>query len=132
MSIRVLPIVAALSAVFLSGCANNHEAAARVSLALEQSHIATTQSVRYRENSAEIDSASNPVLDTVAQYMRSNPAAHLEIFDTSNSTNLDGLGFDAPLSRERAEAAKAYIVSSGVDPSRVGSQGLEQVVVTPH
>lgn len=132
MKIKILPIIAVFAAVLLSGCANNHEAAARVALALEQDHIATTQAVRYRENSAQIDTASNPVLDTVVQYMKSNPTAHLEIFNTSNSNSLDGPGFDAPLSGERAEAAKAYIVASGVHPSRVESQGLEQVIVTPH
>jgi len=121
-----------LAAVLLTGCANNQGAAVQVGLELDQSHIATTQAILYRENSAQIDPASNPVLDGVVQYMKINPAAHLEIFNTSSSNNLDGAGFDAPLSRERAEAAKAYIVSSGVDPSRIHSQALEEVVVTPH
>ena len=126
----VLPVFAALAAALLSGCTNYHAAAAQVVLKLEQDHIATTQTILYRENSAQIDPASKPVLDGVVQYLKSNPAAHMEIFNSTN--NIDGTGFNFSLSRDRAESAEAYIVSSGVDPGRLHSQALEQVVVSPH
>lgn len=122
-------VFAVLTVVLVSGCTNYHSAAVQVVLALEQDHRATTRTILYRENSDQIDPVSQPVLDGVIQYLKSNPAAHLEIFNTSNNT--DGTAFDLPLSQKRAESAKTYIVSFGVDPSRVHSQALEQVIVSP-
>jgi outer membrane protein OmpA-like peptidoglycan-associated protein len=126
MKTKILSISVTFVAILLSSCAYYHPAGTQVAAALEQNHIATTQVINYDVNSARIDSESAPVLDSVIQYLESNPTAHIEISVSTN--NINDTGLIPPNSLERAESVKAYIVASGIDPNRIIA--VETIVVT--
>ncbi|MDB4986629.1 MAG: OmpA-like Outer rane domain protein [Myxococcaceae bacterium] len=78
--------------------------------------------------SAELDSASHPVLDDVVQALKDHKAALVQLEGHADSTGTDGL--NQPLSERRAEAVKSYLVSHGVESERLISKGFSSSVPT--
>lgn len=84
--------------------------------------IVLADPIQFNTGSADIRTASQPILDQVAQVLAGNPNGAVEI---GGHTDSDG-GSDANrlLSQERAQAVLDYLVSKGVDPARLTATGF--------
>lgn len=60
-------------------------------------------------------------LDKVVTYMTNNPGIAVQLDGYTDNSGSDKI--NTPLSQARAEAAKAYIVSKGIDASRISAAG---------
>src|SRR4029077_17087034 len=77
--------------------------------------------INFRRNSADIKASSFPLLKEAVSVFKEYPALRVEI---SGHTSDEGKrDFNMKLSRKRAEAVKLFLVSAGVDESRVGTVG---------
>ncbi len=77
--------------------------------------------IHYDLDRAEIRPDAYPELNRVVQFLKDNPDARIELSSHTDSRGSDAYNLD--LSQRRAESAKAYIVSQGIDPSRIVSVG---------
>ena len=77
--------------------------------------------INFRRNSADIKASSFPLLKEAVSVFKEYPALRVEISGhTSNEGKRD---FNMKLSRKRAEAVKLFLVSAGIDESRIGTVG---------
>lgn len=89
---------------------------------LKQTGEATTHSILFAFNSAELDPEALPVLTNLAAYLRANPKLAIEVGGYTD--NIGGEAFNLTLSRSRAEAVKAYLVAAGIDVARLSAKGF--------
>ena len=89
---------------------------------LESVGRARLDGVNFDFNSANIRPESKPLLDQVAELLksRSNWAITLE----GHTDNIGGAAFNKALSEQRAAAVKAYLVSKGVPEERLSAAGF--------
>jgi len=89
---------------------------------LESVGRARLDGVNFDFNSATIRPESKPLLDQVAELLksRSNWAITLE----GHTDNIGGAAFNKALSEQRAAAVKAYLVSKGVPEERLSAAGF--------
>ena len=107
-------------------------AGAQVVSALKQTGEATTHSILFAFNSAELDREARPVLDSVAQYLKANPKVHLEI--QGHTDSIGGAVYNLALSQKRADAMKAYLTATGIHAKRLAAKGIGLTVpvgITP-
>jgi len=77
--------------------------------------------INFRRNSADIKASSFPLLKEAVSVFKEYPTLRVEI---SGHTSDEGKrDFNMKLSRKRAEAVKLFLVSAGVDESRIGTKG---------
>jgi len=77
--------------------------------------------INFRRNSADIKASSFPLLKEAVSVFKEYPTLRVEI---SGHTSDEGKrDFNMKLSRKRAEAVKAFLVSAGIDESRIGTVG---------
>ena len=76
----------------------------------------------FKTGSAVLLSKGKPVLDTVAAYLKKNPDVEVTIDGHTDNTGSDEV--NNPLSVQRAEGAKKYLVSKGVDAVRLVTKGF--------
>ena len=77
--------------------------------------------ITFRRNSADIKASSFPLLKEAVVVFKEYPALRVEI---SGHTSDEGKrDFNMKLSRKRAEAVKLFLVSAGIDESRIGTVG---------
>ena len=77
--------------------------------------------INFRRNSADIKASSFPLLKEAVGVFKEYPTLRVEI---SGHTSDEGKrDFNMKLSRKRAEAVKAFLVSAGIDESRIGTVG---------
>lgn len=89
---------------------------------LEGDHIIIDDKIQFEYNSAEIKSVSFEILDDVVKVMQANP--QVEQLDVIGHTSSEGsLKLNNKLSTDRAAAVKDYLISHGVDASRMISEG---------
>ncbi|BAV07160.1 Outer membrane protein OmpA [Filimonas lacunae] len=77
--------------------------------------------VYYTLNSAEIQPASFPALNQLADSLLANPHMVVEIGGHTDSTGSGAL--NQALSQSRADHVKAYLVSKGVNKNRISAKG---------
>jgi len=86
------------------------------------------ENIYFAWNSADIDSASHPVLDDVVRALKDHKGARVQLEGHADSSGNDGL--NQPLSERRAEAVKSYLVSHGIESERLVSKGFSSSVPT--
>ena len=79
------------------------------------------EGVTFDTNSAHLTSASNAVLDRVAEALKANPDVRVEVGGHTDNTGTKAI--NNRLSTERAKAVKDYLVGKGVSASRLESKG---------
>ncbi len=85
-------------------------------------NIRIRRQVNFATDSAEILPSSDPLLSEVADLIVRNP--HLELIEIQGHTdNRGGRAHNKTLSTERAAAVRAWLVSHGVDSSRLEATG---------
>ncbi len=77
--------------------------------------------VLFRNNSVALAVASHAVLDNMADILRKHPNLRIEV--AGHTDNTGSAQHNVRLSRQRAEAVRLYLVSQGVDASRIVSKG---------
>jgi outer membrane protein OmpA-like peptidoglycan-associated protein len=87
--------------------------------------------IRFAFNKSDLTDASRTILDEKVEVFRANPTMTIVIVGHTDPVGTDA--YNMALGMRRAEAAKAYIVSRGIDASRVEieSRGESQPVVSP-
>lgn len=78
--------------------------------------------IQFETSKAVIKSVSFPILDNVAQIMKDNPSYNLDI-----NGHTDAQGDDAKnmtLSQDRAASVRQYLITKGVEASRMNSYGF--------
>lgn len=85
--------------------------------------------IRYDYNSWVIRTDATLILNQMAKVMKDNPEILVEL---GSHTDAQGsMGFNDQLSQKRAESAVAYIISQGVESSRITAKGYgERVPLT--
>jgi outer membrane protein OmpA-like peptidoglycan-associated protein len=88
----------------------------------EPGGVVSFPGVNFATGSAEITDDFARVLDGVAQLINEHPEIQLlEIQGHTDNTGTDAI--NVPLSQERAEAVRNYLVSRGVAPARLEAKG---------
>lgn len=90
---------------------------------LKQTGVATTHSILFAFNSAELNDQSKPVLNALAQYLKTNPTVTIQV--EGHTDNVGGAKLNLDLSRNRAESVKKYLVDQGgIKADRLSTAGL--------
>jgi OmpA-OmpF porin, OOP family len=91
--------------------------------------VKITQQIHFAYNKAAIKPESTPILDAVFEVLNKNSDIRLEIQGHTDSQGSDT--YNKNLSDQRAAAVRKYLVSRGIDPSRIVSKGYgeEQPIV---
>ena len=77
--------------------------------------------VSFDVNSANIKPAMHSVLDPFVTTLRGDPAARIDIVGHTDSTGSDAVNY--PLSVERAQSVRDYLVSRGVTAANIRTEG---------
>ncbi|MBX3181225.1 MAG: OmpA family protein [Polyangiaceae bacterium] len=83
--------------------------------------VKITQQIHFEYNKATIRKESHPVLDAVVDVLQKNSAIKLEI--QGHTDNQGSKAYNQKLSGQRAESVLKYLVSRGIDPNRLTSNG---------
>jgi len=81
----------------------------------------TTEPILFNSGASTLREASIPKLDKIAEFLIENPEITLEII--GHTDNLGPEPVNQTVSAERAAIVMNYLVSRGVDPSRLRSKG---------
>lgn len=79
------------------------------------------QVINFELDKAAIPDVNKPFLDRAAKIITQTPNMQLTI--TGNTDSLASDAYNLDLSRQRAESVKEYLVSKGVDPSKLVTKG---------
>jgi OOP family OmpA-OmpF porin len=80
------------------------------------------QDLRFRTDSADIETGSQQVLDDVAATLISHPTAKILVEGHTDATGAPDT--NRQLSQARADATKKYLTEHGVDGTRIETAGL--------
>ena len=81
----------------------------------------TIKGIKFKTNSAVILRRSNRTLDEAVKVMNEYPTIRIEIQGHTDAQADDA--YNLKLSQDRADAVKAYLVSKGIDESRLVAKG---------
>lgn len=88
----------------------------------DQLKLNVPSDVSFATNSYAIRPEMSKVLDPFANSLRGDPNAHVSIVGYTDSTGNDAI--NKPLSVERAQSVRDYLVARGVAPSQIETSGL--------
>ncbi len=91
----------------------------KTEIALNQ--IVGSDPVLFAVGSPFIAESSKPVLERIAEILIENPEGNLEVEGHSDTDGPEDINLD--LSKSRAEAVMEFLISKGVDPSRISAIG---------
>ena len=77
--------------------------------------------VTFTSGKAVLTTAGKKELDLAYEYLAKYPEVKLTLVGYTDNSGTDKINI--PLSEKRAEAAKAYLVSKGIDESRIATEG---------
>jgi len=87
--------------------------------------------IYYDFDKSELRPESRPALDTLANFMRDNPALTVEIFSHADAKGTNE--YNRALSLRRAESVLVYLAGVGIDRSRMIAKGFgEEVPAAPN
>jgi outer membrane protein OmpA-like peptidoglycan-associated protein len=77
--------------------------------------------IHYDTGKSDIRPDARPELDRLVQFLNDNPEVRVEL--SSHTDSRSSADYNLKLSQQRADEAKKYIVSKGIDANRVVSVG---------
>ena len=83
--------------------------------------IKITQQIHFAFGKSDIRSISFPVLDAVADVLKSNPKIKLEV--QGHTDNVGNKFFNKKLSQQRADSVRRYLTRKGISGSRLVAKG---------
>jgi outer membrane protein OmpA-like peptidoglycan-associated protein len=83
--------------------------------------VITLGDVLFDTGRSELNSGSARKLDQLAQFLTEHPERRVQIDGFTDSIGTESYNLD--LSQRRAAAVKSSLITRGIDPSRIGSQG---------
>jgi outer membrane protein OmpA-like peptidoglycan-associated protein len=83
--------------------------------------VLTLGDVLFDTGRAELNPGAARKLDQLAQFLNDHPERRVQIDGFTDSVGTDSYNQD--LSQRRADAVKSSLITRGIDPSRIGSQG---------
>ncbi len=86
-----------------------------------ETEIKITQQIHFAFNKAVIRPESYPVMDAVVQVLKENQKIEIEV--QGHTDNVGGNAVNKPLSQQRADACRKYLVDHGIDSSRLTAVG---------
>lgn len=90
----------------------------------ERGLVVTLGDVLFEVDRAAIKPGATRALDQLSRVLADDPDAHITIEGHTDSTGSRDYNLD--LSKRRADVVRAYLVTHGVDPSRITVRGLGQ------
>ena len=87
--------------------------------------VLNESTVNFNFDSAELTSTAKGNLDKIAKIFISNPKTVITLYGYTDSVGKDE--YNMKLSRSRANAVKAYLVSKGIGTKRINAQGMGEV-----
>jgi outer membrane protein OmpA-like peptidoglycan-associated protein len=84
--------------------------------------IKVAEQVNFRTDSATLLPESHAVLDEVAARLKAHPEI-LRVEIQGHTDDRASRAYNVPLSRRRAEAVRAYLISKGIEPGRLVARG---------
>lgn len=90
-----------------------------------------SERIQFEFDKSDLSEASRAILDAKVEVFRANPS--MTIYVTGHTGNMGTETYNMALGERRAASAKAYLVSKGVDASRIiiDSKGKMEPVVSP-
>jgi OmpA-OmpF porin, OOP family len=83
--------------------------------------IRITQQIQFDFNKSTIKPVSFPILDAVREVLAANPNIKIEV--QGHTDNVGAANYNLKLSGQRADSVRAYLVSHGIEASRLVSKG---------
>lgn len=93
-------------------------------IVVTEKEIKITQQIHFAFNKAVIRPESYPVLDAVVQVLKDNPKMEIEV--QGHTDNVGSPFVNKPLSQQRADAVRNYLVQHGVAAARLTAVGYGQ------
>lgn len=87
----------------------------------ELADLSNLDPIQFADSSAVIDGGSLATLDLVVDILNANPTANIEI--GGHTDNIGPIGGNIRLSERRANAVRDYLISGGIDASRLTAVG---------
>jgi outer membrane protein OmpA-like peptidoglycan-associated protein len=83
--------------------------------------VLTLGDVLFDTGRSQLNSGSGRKLDQLAQFLTDHPERMVQIDGFTDSVGTDS--YNQVLSQQRADAVKSSLITRGINPSRIGSQG---------
>ncbi len=83
--------------------------------------VLTLGDVLFDTGKAQLNPGAARKLDQLAQFLTEHPERRVQIDGFTDSVGTDS--YNLTLSQDRADAVKTALITRGIDPSRIGSQG---------
>lgn len=99
-----------------------YQATAAKTMTYEQGQRFQLDNIYYGYNQFNLEEDSKVVLNEVLEMMQNFPDMRIKLLSHTDSRG--GALFNKTLSQHRAEAARRYLVSQGIDPSRLEAEGV--------